>query len=628
LGENLNNMGKSQSLKIDQIGNLRRILGYVGPYWQYKVVIGLIVITETINVLTPDIIGDTIDLIASLAAGQGAGTSRGWASTLLVPLSNWLADITASDPGFTRLLVFCFSVVFIATTTGLLNYAGRYVTAWVTQKSSFEMRSDMYNSLLEQSFSFYDKQRTGQLMARATGDVSQIERFFDFGLRQIISTTLVFFLVAWRLFQLNFLLAVITLATLPFIFFTMQQFSKRSGPLWQVIRNQYGTITSVFQENLMGLKVVRGFAQEDQEQAKIDKELQIYFNQNLTQGKYRAFFLPLATLISGIGIALLIWIGGTQMMAGLITIGGLTAFYYYSQRISQPIRMLGMISDTIMRTGAAAQRVFEVVDAEVSVKDKPDARDIINPKGHVQFIDVSFGYDEKNFILRDINLDVKPGTTVAILGATGSGKSSIINLIPRFYDVSKGRIMIDDSDVREYKIKGIRELVGIVRQDPFIFSTSFKENIAYGVENARMEDIELAAKRAKIHDYIASTPKGYDTPIGERGVTVSGGQKQRIAIARALLKNPKILILDDSTSSVDTQTEHEIQQALDELMANRTTFIITQRLSSIKKADYIVVLDDGVIVEAGTHNQLISQEGIYKKLYETQVSGGARREVN
>ncbi len=620
------NTEKSQTLKIDRIANLRRILSYVGPYWQYKVVIGLIIITEVINVLTPDIIGDSIDLIGNLATGQGAGTSRGWASTLLVPLSNWLAGITSSDPGFTRLLVFCFSILFIATSTGLLNYAGRYVTAWVTQKSSFEMRSDMYNSLLEQSFGFYDKQRTGQLMARATGDISQIERFFDFGLRQIISTTLVFFLISWRLFQLNFLLAIITLVTLPFIFFTMLQFSKRSGPLWQVIRNQYGTITSVFQENLMGLKVVRGFAQEDQEQIKIDKELQIYFNQHLTQGKFRAFFLPLATLISSIGIALLIWIGGTQMMAGLITIGGLTAFYYYSQRISQPIRMLGMISDTVLRTGAAAQRVFEIVDAEVSVKDKPNALDFINPKGHVKFENVSFGYDEKNLVLRDINLDVKSGTTVAILGATGSGKSSIINLIPRFYDVISGRIMIDDKDVRDYKIKAVRGLVGIVRQDPFIFSTSFKENIAYGVENARMEDIELASKRAKIHDYIVSTPKGYDTPIGERGVTVSGGQKQRIAIARALLKNPKILILDDSTSSVDTQTEHEIQQALDELMTNRTTFIITQRLSSIKKADYIVVLDNGVIAEAGTHNQLISQEGIYKKLFETQVSGGSRRE--
>jgi ATP-binding cassette subfamily B protein len=288
--------------------------------------------------------------------------------------------------------------------------------------------------------------------------------------------------------------------------------------------------------------------------------------------------------------------------------------------------MLGMISDTVLRTGAAAQRIFEVVDAEVSVKDKPEAKDLVKPEGHIKFEGVSFGYDAKNMVLRDINLDVKAGMTVAILGATGSGKSSIINLIPRFYDVSSGRILIDGVDVRDYKIKSVREQVGIVRQDPFIFSTSFRENIAYGVENARMDEIETAAKRAKIHEYIAGTPKGYNTPVGERGVTVSGGQKQRIAIARALLKNPKILILDDSTSSVDTQTEHEIQQALDELLENRTTFIITQRLSSIKKADYIVVLDNGAVAEEGTHDQLMARSGIYHKLYETQVSGGERRE--
>jgi ATP-binding cassette subfamily B protein len=263
---------------------------------------------------------------------------------------------------------------------------------------------------------------------------------------------------------------------------------------------------------------------------------------------------------------------------------------------------------------------------DVAVHDKLDAVEIKDFQGHVEFRGVSFGYDGKNMVLRDINLNVNPGMTVAILGATGSGKSSIINLIPRFYDVNKGLIMIDGLDVRDYKIKSLRGQVGIVRQDPFIFSTTFKGNIAYGVEDATMEEIERAAKEAKIHDYIVSLPKGYDTEIGERGVTVSGGQKQRIAIARALLKNPKILILDDSTSSVDTQTEHDIQQALDELLANRTTFIITQRLSSVKKADYIVVLDNGVISEEGTHDQLIAHNGIYRKLYETQVSGGARRE--
>jgi ATP-binding cassette, subfamily B, multidrug efflux pump len=390
------------------------------------------------------------------------------------------------------------------------------------------------------------------------------------------------------------------------------------------MRQQYGEITSVFQENLMGLRVIRGFAQEKQEEEKIERELTKYFDYHIMTAKYRAFFLPMATLITSIGFVTILWFGGNQVISGVVSIGSLIAFYLYLTRIAQPVRMLGNISNLLLRANAAAGRVFETIDAQVIVHDRPDATDITKLTGHVQFEHVSFSYDEKNMVLSDVNLDVKPGMTVAILGATGSGKSSIINLIPRFYDVNTGSIRIDGHDVRDYRIKSLREHIGIVRQDPFIFSTSFRGNIAYGVENARTQDIEASARRAKIHDYIASTPKGYDTEIGERGVTVSGGQKQRIAIARALLKNPKILILDDSTSSVDTQTEHDIQQALDELLADRTTFIITQRLSSIKKADYIVVLDNGVVAEEGTHDQLMARDGIYRRLYETQVFGGQK----
>jgi ATP-binding cassette subfamily B protein len=285
-----------------------------------------------------------------------------------------------------------------------------------------------------------------------------------------------------------------------------------------------------------------------------------------------------------------------------------------------PVRMLGFMTGMFVRAQAAADRVFEIVDAEIDVRDKPGALELPSVEGRLSFEDVWFSYDGSNMVLKDINLNVESGQTVAILGATGSGKSSIINLIPRFYDVTRGSIKLDGVDIQDVTIKSLRSHIGIVRQSPFIFSTTLGENIAYGVENASQGQLVEAAKQAKIHEFIESLPEKYDTRVGERGVTLSGGQKQRLAIARALLKNPRILILDDSTSSVDTQTEYEIQQALDELLENRTTFIITQRLSSVKKADYIIVLENGEIVEEGSHSELMEKNGVYHRLYHTQVS--------
>jgi len=609
--------------------NFPRMMGYITGNWQFKAIILLILVSTFLDVQMPMMIGDIIDLISNISAGKALATwDGGIMGILLIPISQWLATTYSLDPNYSALGTFIISLMLIAGTVAILNYVIRYGGAWLSQRGTYGLRSDMYNSLLEQSFSFYDKQRTGQLMARATGDIDQIDRWFDVGLRMSVSTVVLLTLVFINLWSADVSLTLITLIILPFLFVTMLTFGRKSFPVMQRMRQQYGEITSVFQENLMGIRVVRGFAQEKQEEEKIERELTKYFDLHIKTAKYRAFFLPLATLITSIGFVMILWYGGNQVIVGALSIGSLIAFYLYLTRIAQPVRMLGNISNLLLRADAAAGRVFEIIDAQIAVHDKPDAIEITKLNGHVQFDHVSFGYDEKNLVLSDINLDIKPGMTVAILGATGSGKSSIINLIPRFYDVNKGAIRIDEHDVRDYKIKSLREHIGIVRQDPFIFSTTFKENIAYGVDNAKLEDIEAAAKRAKIHEYIASTPKGYNTEVGERGITISGGQKQRIAIARALLKNPKILILDDSTSSVDTQTEHDIQQALDELLADRTTFIITQRLSSIKKADYIVVLDNGEVAEEGTHEHLMTLDGIYRRLYETQVSGADRREAD
>ena len=601
----------------------RRMMGYILPYWELKAIMVLIVVTTVLSVLTPAIVGDIVDMVENIASGGEVAVGGGvedLAYVVLLPISRWLAGAIAMGLDYGMLLVFSFSLILIAALDGVLTYAERYISTVVSQKASFDMRNAMYNSLLDQSFSFYDQQRTGQLMARATGDVNMLERFFDMGLRQAVNTVLLLAMVFYSMATLNLELTLVSLVVVPLLLAVTIKYSRMVSPMWREVRDQFGVITSVLQENMTGVRVVRGFSREEYEEGKFAAECQKYFDINIVMVKIRSFFMPLATLISSVGLVAVLWYGGNQVIAGAMSIGSIVAFYLYLTRLMGPVRMLGFLTSMFVRSNAAAERVFEIVDAKVDVHDNEGASELKTVEGHVAFEGVWFSYDGRNMVLKNIDLDVEPGKTVAILGATGSGKSSIINLIPRFYDVNQGSIKVDGTDIRGVTIKSLRKHIGIVRQDPFIFSTTLRENISYGVENATLDKIREAAAQAKIDEFIEGLPNGYDTRVGERGVTLSGGQKQRVAIARALLKNPKILILDDSTSSVDTQTEYEIQQALDELLENRTTFIITQRLSSIKKADYIIVLEDGAIVEQGTHDELMGRGGIYHKLYQTQVA--------
>ena len=601
----------------------RRLFKYILPYWELKAVVLLAVVTTVLSVLSPAIIGDIVDLVRDVAGGAEITVSTGverYAYAVLLPVANWLAASMAMQPGYASLLVFSFSLIVIAALNGYLNYLTRYATTLISQRAGFDLRDGMYKSLLEKSFSFYDQQRTGQLMARATGDINMLERFFNFGFRMALGNLLLLVFVVWSMISLDPGLTLVSVMVLPFLMYSTLRYSRMVSPMWREVREQNGVITTVLQENLTGLRVVRGFSREDYEEEKFAVECMKYFDINVTMAKIRAFFMPLASLFSSIGMVLIIWYGGNRVITGTLSMGTVVAFYFYLTRLMGPVRMLGFMTSMFVRANAAAERVFETIDAEVDVSDAEDAVELKEVEGRIEFDDVWFSYDGENMVLRDIDLTVEPGQTVAILGATGSGKSSIINLVPRFYDVSRGSIRLDGRDIRELTVKSLRRQIGIVRQDPFIFGTSLRENIAYGVADATLPQIAEAAKKAKIHEFIEELPQGYDTKVGERGVTLSGGQKQRVAIARALLKNPKILILDDSTSSVDTQTEYEIQQALDELLEDRTTFIITQRLSSIKKASYIIVLEDGRIVEEGDHDELMGLRGIYYKLYQTQVS--------
>ena len=615
----------SNEVKKGAWNTFKRLFRYITPYWEIKVIVIVIIITTFISILSPAIIGNIIDSVGYIAVGEpvpDASGIEGLVYNLLNPFVNIVENRGAFSYEKAVLLVFSTSLVAIAILEGGLNYIQRYTLEIISQKAGFEMRDDLYNSLLEQSFSFYDQQRTGQLMARATGDVNMLERFFNMGFRLVFSNFLLLLLVIYSMLSISLRLTIVSSLFLPFLLITTLSFSQRIRPMWQEVREQYGDITSVVQENLSGLRVIRGFNREEYEEHKFLIELNKYFKINIDMARLRAIFRPLTSLISGIGIVIIIMYGGNLIINEALTIGSLIAFYFYLARLLGPIRMLGFMTGMFVRAQAAADRVFEIIDAEIDVGDKKDSKIIDSINGNVTFEDVWFSYDGKNMVLKDIDLEVKSGQTVAILGATGSGKSSIINLIPRFYDATKGSINIDGIDIRDFKIKSLRNHIGIVRQDPFIFSITLRENISYGVENAPIEKVIQSAKQAKIHEFIANLPEGYDTKVGERGVTLSGGQKQRVAIARALLKNPKILILDDSTSSVDTQTEYEIQQALEELLENRTTFIITQRLSSIRKADYIIVLEDGEIREEGAHEELMELDGIYKQLYETQISSG------
>ncbi len=515
-------------------------------------------------------------------------------------------------------------LVIIAVVRGVFNFLQGYWTEATSQSIAYELRNAIFEKLQHLSFSYHDRAQTGKLLTRMTSDVEMVRMFAGNGILQLASALSLLVGTVVILFSMNVVLTLIFIAMLPFIGIVFTIFIRQVMPLSRTVQQKLSNLNTVLQENLAGIRVVKAFAREDFEHARFAGRNVELREENVKLIRIFATFFPLIFLVANLGTVGVVWAGGMQVMGQQLTLGELVAFLGYQGFFLMPIFMFGFIGSSLSRAEASAERIFEVLDASSDVADQPGAIPLLPVEGRVTFENVAFRYaGSDQDVVTGLSFEAQPNQTVAILGKTGSGKSSIINLIPRFYDVSQGRVLIDGQDVREVTLQSLRAQIGIVLQETTLLTGTIRENIAYGRPDASLDEIIAAAKIAQAHDFILSQPQGYETIIGERGIGLSGGQKQRIAIARTLLLNPRILILDDSTSSVDAETEYKIQAALEDLRQGRTSFVIAQRISTVRKADLILLLDQGHLAAKGTHAELLQTSELYTEILETQFGDRA-----
>jgi ABC-type multidrug transport system fused ATPase/permease subunit len=568
---------------------LKRLFGYLGPYWKVLTATALLLLLRTgLNLVPPLIQRAIVDDV-----------------------------IEAGD--LAHLMRLILALVGVYAILHLTDFGDNVLRHTLGQRFILDLRVRIYNHLQRLSLSFFESTSTGEIMSRVTNDVNALESFVTHGVPLTVVDLMRLIAASIVLLTLNWRLALVVLIPLPLMAIGLRIFNERSRPIYRVVRDRLGDINARLQDNLAGIRVIQAFEQEENELRVFRGVSEEYYYQSVRAIRTWSTFFPALHFLTAVGGALVLGFGARSVVDGVITLGTLVAFLAYIASFYEPLRRLTEIDNTFQQAIAAGERIFEVLDEESEIQNAPDAIDLTETRGEVQFEDVHFRYGKGDEVLHDIDFHIAPGEVVALVGPSGAGKTSIANLLCRFYDPGHGRILLDGHDLRDLDLKSLRQHIAVVLQDTFLFNTTVRENICYGKPDASEEEMVTAAKAANAHEFIAEMPKGYDTEIGERGVRLSGGQKQRLALARAIITNPRILILDEATSSVDAEAEFLIQQALEKVMQGRTALVIAHRLSTIRSADKIIALEDGHIREVGDHHELIARGGLYSQLYQRQL---------
>lgn len=580
---------QNKQQKTSQFAMIWRAYSYLRPYWKTLVVIyGTLILIEGIALINPQLI-------------------------------RWAIDIGIAQNDTAVLSWTVIGLLVLVLIKGVLTYFQGVGTEKASQHVAYDLRNALQHKVTELSFSFHDQSEAGDLLSRAIQDVERIRFLTGRAVFRVLQSLFLMVITAGVMIWMNPVLGLLSLASMPFLITISVRFGRTFRPLSHNIQQQLSVLTTRVEQNLRGARVVKTFAQEEAEIERFAEENREWYDLSLESVKLRSSAMSLLNLIANISSVAVLFYGGMLVINQQLTLGELIAFTTYISQLVGPVRTMGRVLPAITMATASAERVFEILDAIPEVHEKEDALDFVIERGEVCFDHVSFGYGRHQGVLKDIDFTAKPRQVIALLGPTGSGKSSVVNLIPRFYDPTEGFVTIDGIDIREMRLNSLRSQIGMVLQETTLFATTIRQNIAFGKPDATQEEIEQAARDAQAHAFILEMVNGYDTEVGEQGVTLSGGQKQRLAIARALLTDPRILILDDATSSVDSETEHLIQLALDRVMQNRTTFVIAHRLSTVHAADLILVMNKGEIVARGKHQELLHSSSLYARIYEKQI---------